>query len=102
MKTKHTAWRLEERFHCWAIVDASGQAVTHIDKIGQPDCGSITSQGRSVDELQQIRQLIAAAPELLVVCRAVVFQALQGKVLERDACIAQARVAIRKAEGSAE
>ena len=42
-------------------------------------------------------RLIAAAPELLAAMEAIVFQVVQGKVLERDACIAAARAAIAKA-----
>lgn len=42
--------------------------------------------------------LIAAAPDLLVALRAIVFQVRQGKVLERDACITRACSAIAKAE----
>jgi hypothetical protein len=44
-------------------------------------------------------RLIAAAPEMLEAIRAILFQVIQGKVLERDACITQARAAIAKAEG---
>mgnify|MGYP001558443365 FL=1 len=36
--------------------------------------------------------------ELLEAIRAILFQVYQGKVLERDACINQARAAIAKAE----
>lgn len=43
--------------------------------------------------------LIAAAPDLLAALRALVLQANQGVVLERDACTRQARAAIAKAEG---
>lgn len=43
--------------------------------------------------------LIAAAPDLLSAAKAILFQVDQGKVLERDACITQARDAIAKAEG---
>lgn len=43
------------------------------------------------------RKVIAAAPEMLAALRAILFQVNQGKVLERDACIAQARAAYRKA-----
>lgn len=42
-------------------------------------------------------RLIAAAPDMLAALEAIVFQVIQGKVLERDSCIEQARAAIRKA-----
>lgn len=44
-------------------------------------------------------RLIAAAPALLEALRAILIQVVQGKVLERDACITQARAALRLAEG---
>jgi hypothetical protein len=53
---------------------------------------------RDPAEIAANAHLIAAAPELLAALRAIVFQACQGKVLERDACIGQARSAIAKAE----
>jgi hypothetical protein len=46
-------------------------------------------------------RLIAAAPDMLAALRAVIFQTIQGKVLERDACVTAARSAIAKAEGRA-
>lgn len=46
-------------------------------------------------------RLIAAAPELQDALRAILFQVVQGGVLERDACITQARAAYFKAGGSA-
>jgi len=53
----------------------------------------------STEIAQGNTRIAAAAPELLDSLRAIVFQASQGKVFERDACIAQARAAIAKAEG---
>lgn len=41
-----------------------------------------------------------AAPDMLAALRAILFQVVQGKVLDRDACITQARAAIVKAEGT--
>lgn len=41
--------------------------------------------------------LIAAAPDLLDAIRAILLQVGQGKVLERDACITQARAAFARA-----
>jgi hypothetical protein len=43
--------------------------------------------------------LHAAAPELLNAVKAILIQVCQGKVLERDACITQARAAYAKATG---
>lgn len=42
-------------------------------------------------------RLIAAAPEMFSALKAILFQIEQGKVLERDACIQQAKRAISKA-----
>lgn len=42
-------------------------------------------------------KVIAAAPDLLAAVRAILFQVCQGAVLERDACVSQARNAMRKA-----
>jgi hypothetical protein len=42
--------------------------------------------------------LCTAAPEMADALRAIIFQVCQGKVLERDACITQARAALAKAE----
>lgn len=44
-------------------------------------------------------RLIAAAPEMRDALRSIIFQVIQGKVLERDACITQARAVLAKAEG---
>jgi hypothetical protein len=46
-------------------------------------------------------RLMAAAPELLEALKNIDFHIRQGKILERDACITQARAAIAKAEGGA-
>ena len=43
--------------------------------------------------------LIAGGPDMQDALRAILLQVVQGKVLERDACIAQARAALAKAEG---
>lgn len=40
-----------------------------------------------------------AGPELLAAVKAILIQIVQGKVLERDACITQARAAYAKATG---
>jgi hypothetical protein len=42
--------------------------------------------------------LIAAAPDLLSAITTILIQVIQGPVLERDACINQARAAIAKAQ----
>lgn len=54
-----------------------------------------------VDEcLEADARLIAAAPELLAALHTILFQVVQGPVLERDACITQARAAWAKAGGN--
>ena len=45
--------------------------------------------------------LLVAAPDMRAALRAILFQVIQGAVLERDACITQARAALAKAEGRA-
>jgi hypothetical protein len=49
------------------------------------------------DEDRAVMQAMAAAPEMMAALRAILFQVCQGKVLERDACIAEARAALAKA-----
>lgn len=63
----------------------------HPDGIGAADA-----------EADATAALIAAAPDLLDAVRAILFQVNQGPVLERDACIAQARAAYIKATGDAQ
>lgn len=50
-------------------------------------------------EYQEWVNLVDAAPALLAAVRAILFQATQGPVLERDACITQARDAYKRAMG---
>lgn len=71
METKHTPgpWHVERRFSCWAIVDSKPSDLAYQDDAprfynGEP-CGSVTSRGRTVEELEANAKLIAAAPELL-------------------------------------
>ena len=45
----------------------------------------------------ELRRLHAANADLLNAIHAILFQVVQGKVLERDACITQARAAIAHA-----
>ena len=69
-------WTIEERSGCRAIVDEKGQEITFIDSEprsfeGKP-CGSVTSQGRTAEDLKAITNLIAAAPDLLRACEYVI------------------------------
>lgn len=50
-----------------------------------------------VEECEANARLVAAAPELLASIRAILVQVIQGKVLERDACLSQAQAALREA-----
>ena len=76
-------WRLERRDLCYAIVDSNGQDVCHIDDQprfynGQP-AGSITSRGRTAEQLATIAKLIAAAPRLAdLLCEAVEILAMSA------------------------
>lgn len=57
----------------------------------------VIADGLPEVEIESNCNLIAAAPDILAALRAILFQVAQGKVLERDACIAQAREAYAKA-----
>lgn len=52
-----------------------------------------------IAEQKRADALKDTAPELLAAIRAILFQVVQGKVLERDACVNQARAAYIKAAG---
>lgn len=47
---------------------------------------------------QRLERIRDAAPAMLAALKAILFQVVQGKVLERDACITQAREALALAE----
>lgn len=49
-------------------------------------------------EEQRLERIRDAAPDMLAALKAILFQVVQGKVLERDACITQARAAVARAE----
>lgn len=115
METRHTPgpWRLDRRQSCWAIVDASGQDVAYQDDAprfhaGEP-CGSITSRGRTAEELEANAALIAAAPDLLAAlktCREALawYETQDNERHERyleppSAELQQADAAIAKAQG---
>jgi hypothetical protein len=66
-------FRMETRLHVHAIIDARGE-VAFIDTEprfhnGEP-CGSITSRGRTAEELRAIARLLTGAPDLLRTLRA--------------------------------
>lgn len=99
--TKHTKgpWAYELRIPQgsadgeWIVYDPqsdNGDVLAIID----PDC-TREDLGESAEANAA---LFAAAPDLLAALVAIVFQASQGKVLDRDACISQARAAIAKAK----
>lgn len=66
---------------------------------GTPIAKVVGAYGVSAERRLADADLIAAAPDMLAALRAIVFQVCQGKVLERDACITQARAAMARAEG---
>ena len=107
--SKHTPgpWCIEmddsQPFVCNAMNADSGYGTVFAGRVFTADGGIIALVQFSVPEHQAEYEanlnLIAAAPDLLAACEAILFQVIQGKVLERDACISQARAAIAKAEG---
>jgi hypothetical protein len=115
-ETKHTPgpWRVAERYHVHAIVDAKGQDLCYQDHSaytgpGEP-AGCVTSRGRSPEELRANARLIAAAPELLAALKDTLclaeayFDALPDDGEAQDhymaSVIEPARNAIAKAEGT--
>src|SRR5688572_897298 len=48
-------------------------------------------------EERRVERIKDAAEDLLAALKAILFQVVQGKVLERDACITQARKAVARA-----
>jgi hypothetical protein len=74
-KTTHTPgpWKIKKLDVCTAIeTDSESRIVSlsdHFDYQGNP-CGSIESQDKTQDEIDANARLIAAAPALLVACKA--------------------------------
>ena len=60
-----TPWRLEKRSTCYAILDVENKPVLFIDDAPRfyqlEACGSVTSQGRTKEELKAIAETIVAA-----------------------------------------
>jgi len=109
MITSHTpkSWKLDERYGVHAIVDSNGQDITYIDKApvfyeGKP-CGSVTSRGRTREELKELAHLLAAAPDLLeALVKLVNIVTHPQSTKENMRMIAlEARDAIAKAQGGA-
>lgn len=113
--SKHTPgpWEVKSGMSCRRVEDTHGGAVTiiynHQEYNGEA-CGSITSQNKTDDELQANARIIAAAPELLEACEALlVMMGKQGGHRKLDDQLtwrandekaeATARAAIAKAKG---
>ena len=81
-------WTVQEVFkdETWRVVDADGEAVATF---------SIACDG---PDAKATAYLVAGAPKLKEAVSAVLFQVVQGPVLERDACITAARAAFIKSE----
>lgn len=65
-------WEVSPRCGCCAVVDANRKEIVFLDEYprffeGKP-CGSVTSQGRTREELAATARLISAAPDLLAAC----------------------------------
>jgi hypothetical protein len=71
----------------WSVrASFSGSDVLHITSAADENIAAVRTKANA--------RLIAAAPDLLASLRAILFQVAQGKVLERDACVTQARSVI--------
>lgn len=84
--SQHTPgpWRLDLRHNSQAIVDANGKDLAYQDTHprflnGEP-CGSVTSKGRTAEELAANALLIAAAPQLLDTMKGLVALCLAADV----------------------
>jgi hypothetical protein len=71
-----------------------------VARMHPPDVGIVDLPTREKEDAEFICRAVNSHDDLLAALRAILFQVRQGKVLERDACIAQARAAIAKAEGT--
>jgi len=98
--TPRPPYRNPEQGGFWAI-DIECKTDELIAYIGTIQGGHCTPEAKSAVEANAefLVRAVNCHNELVEALRAVVFQAIQGKVLERDACIAQARAAIAKATG---
>ena len=66
-------FKVETRLHVHAILDDNGQEVTFVDvepsfHDGQP-CGSVTTHGRTKEELAELARAIGALPTLIAVLK---------------------------------
>lgn len=99
-------WHTELRDGCRAIVDGNGKDITYLDIAprffnGEP-CGSVTSRGRTVEELAATAELLAAAPALLTALKdAADMLRLMGVDMQAHEMTRQMLAAIAKAEGRA-
>ena len=94
-------WHLTSRNNCWAISNDAEDIVYVFRPYildGRP-CGSVTTRGRSLEEMEANAWLIAAAPELLEALRDMMQQAeiADNTIHEIDFC--KALSAIAKATG---
>ena len=102
---RHTPgpWYVEKLLHIQCVTAEPGNMfqqivplVNHQENDGHP-YGSITSQNKTQDEIDANARLIAAAPELLEVAKAIVNAAFYTEMVD---CIDLAEKAINKTEGT--
>jgi hypothetical protein len=79
----------------WSVFDAEGKGLARVVFRGEAKHGK--EYGSPDPEGQANACLISAAPDLFAALHNLLFQTLQGPVLERDAIITEARAAIAKA-----
>ena len=100
-KTQHTPgqWEADIRLAQSTVIDKNGNIIADIAR----DSNSCTAQTYTDENIAANARLIAAAPELLAACEALV-EAIEGheartKVYQMHPAIEIARAAIAKAEG---
>ncbi len=102
-------WTTEDRHHVHAVMDNQGKELFFVERspymVHGVNCGSITTHGRTVEDLAAIARVAAAAPALLAALQAVLAWAdkecmPQGGKNDGPWEAAEAAIAQAQAEGT--